>query len=208
MEFTCFLYTQELAHIDDVTPSRRPANASDYAIAVPIKAAIPSSSNDRIAAIIHVFYPDLLPDILAYLSHVPCGVDLFISTDTEEKADAVRRHCTQFSKGLLQVRIFPNRGRDIAPMIVGFRDILEQYKIFIHLHTKRSPHGGNPLAGWRTYLLRTLLGSESTIQSIFYLMEETNSGIVFPQHLYALRGILNWGYDLECAAFFEGQDFD
>src|ERR1019366_4547038 len=70
----------------------------------------------------------------------------------------------------------------------------------IHLHTKRSPHGGDPLEKWLDYLLMNLLGSEQIVKSIFKLFYDYNAGIVYPQHLLALRNILNWGYDFEHAA--------
>ena len=85
-------------------------------------------------------------------------------------------------------------------MLIAFRDVFENYSVFAHLHTKRSPHGGGPLEGWRGYLLRSLLGSTASVEAIFNLLSRREIGIVFPQHLYVLRGILNWGYDFPLAS--------
>ncbi|MGH9826947.1 MAG: rhamnan synthesis F family protein, partial [Blastocatellia bacterium] len=111
-----------------------------------------------------------------------------------------RRTLKPYSNGTFEVRVFENLGRDVAPFIVGYSDILKNYEYFIHLHTKRSPHGGDPLEQWFDYLLTNLLGSEQIVKSIFKLFCEHNVGIVYPQHLFALRGILNWGSDFELAA--------
>jgi lipopolysaccharide biosynthesis protein len=70
----------------------------------------------------------------------------------------------------------------------------------IHLHTKRSPHGGDPLEGWLDYLLGNLLGSQQIVKSVFKLFWEFNIGIVYPQHFFFVRKLLNWGYDFEFAA--------
>ena len=37
------------------------------------------------------------------------------------------------------------------------------------------------------------------MHSILHLFGDKNLGIVFPQHLFEIRGILNWGYDYELA---------
>ncbi|MGB6324677.1 MAG: rhamnan synthesis F family protein, partial [Methylocella sp.] len=105
-----------------------------------------------------------------------------------------------YSNGTVEVRVFENRGRDIAPFIVGYAQVLNDYEYFIHLHTKRSPHGGDPLEGWLDYLLSNLLGSQQIVKSVFKLFLDCNVGIIFSQHLFVLRGILNWGYDFELAA--------
>ena len=117
----------------------------------------------------------------------------------EEKREAVESICAAWRKGKVETRICPNRGRDIAAKFFGFRDVYANYELFIHLHTKRSPHGGEALARWRDYLLDNLLGSERIVRSILSLFDDPKIGVVFPQHLFELRGILNWGYDYDLA---------
>jgi lipopolysaccharide biosynthesis protein len=105
-----------------------------------------------------------------------------------------------YTRGTVQVMVFENRGRDIAPFIVGFSYVLRRYDYFIHLHTKRSLHGGDPLEHWLDYLLTNLLGSKQIVECIFELLLDHKIGIAFPQHLVMLRDILNWGYNYETAA--------
>ena len=59
----------------------------------------------------------------------------------------------QIGAAASRCEIFPNRGRDVAPKFFGFADVYQRYEIFLHLHTKKSPHGGNVLANWRDYLV-------------------------------------------------------
>ncbi len=184
----------------DAVPSVRPLDDNDYCLVVPFDGARTLSRIGPVAAIVHVYYADSLPKILSYLNNIPFRTDLFISTDTDSKKAEIIALLENYTKGVTEVRMLENRGRDIAPLIVGFADILERYEYFIHLHTKRSPHGGDPLASWLDYLLENLLGSERIIESIFELFSSHNIGIVFPQHMFVLRGILNWGYDFDLAA--------
>jgi len=193
-------YDRGLVTSLDAVPSVRPCEENDYCLSAPFEFTTTLPDIGPIAAIIHVYYTDILPKMLSYLSNIPFRTDLFISTDTETKKEAIIAILEGYTNGTIEVRVFENRGRDIAPFIVGFSDVLTRYDYFIHLHTKRSPHGGDPLAHWLDYILINLLGSEKIVASICSLLLFHNIGIVFPQHLFALRGILNWGYDFDLAA--------
>jgi hypothetical protein len=192
---TRYLYTYELTRIDGVVPSRRPANETDFALEVPFAFDVPPCPHEKVAAIIHAFYPEIVPELFGQLRNIPCRTDLFISTDTEEKRAEIVAHCAVWDRGSVEVRVCENRGRDIAPKLITFKDVYERYEIFLHLHTKRSPHGGTPLSSWRHYLTENLIGSPDIARSNLHLLEDPKIGIVFPQHLFDLRGILNWGYD-------------
>ncbi|MBA2702415.1 MAG: hypothetical protein H0U60_00995 [Blastocatellia bacterium] len=194
------IYNSGLTCALDAVPSLRPVDENDYCMEVPFQMEINTISVHRVAAIIHVYYVDMFPKILGYLKNVPFQTDLFISTDTDAKKTTILETLEGYSNGIIEVRVFENCGRDIAPFIVGYSDVLKHYEYFIHLHTKRSPHGGDPLEQWFDYLLTNLLGNEQIVKSIFKLFCENNVGIVYPQHFFALRPILNWGYDFELAA--------
>ena len=192
-------YTYELTKPDGVVPSRRPVNDMDFALEVPFAFEPEPYPPSPIAVIIHAFYPDVLPGILERLVNIPGAVDLFLSTDSPAKKAEIETHVATWTKGQVEVRILPNRGRDIAAKFIGFRDVYARYDVFLHLHTKRSPHGGTPLARWRDYLLDNLIGSPEIVHCILCLFEDPRLGIVFPQHLFEIRGILNWGYDYDLA---------
>ncbi|GLI91609.1 rhamnosyltransferase WsaF family glycosyltransferase [Methylocystis echinoides] len=192
-------YTHELIRADGVVPSRRPVNESDFALATPFDYPAQPSHAGPIAAIVHVFYPEVLPLLLEKLANLPGDVDLFLSTDTPEKEGRIAQACDGWRKGRVETRVLPNRGRDIAAKFVGFRDVYARYELFVHLHAKRSPHGGAALARWRDYLVDTLLGSPRIAGANLSLFDDPRVGVVFPQHLFELRGVLNWGYDYDLA---------
>jgi len=194
-----YYYCYDLTRPDGVVPSRRPANEMDFALEAPFGFKPAAALEQPIAAIVHAFYPEIASFVLAKLKNVPGDVDLFLSTDTEEKKRALEDVCRGWSKGTVDIRICPNRGRDIAAKFFGFRDVYARYDIFVHLHTKRSPHGGATLARWCEYLLENLIGSPEIATSILSLFDDPKLGVVFAQHLFELRGILNWGYDYDLA---------
>ena len=151
-----------------------------------------------LACIVHAFYPEALPALLPLITNIPRAVDLYLSTDTEEKRAAIARHCAGFHKGTVEIRLVPNRGRDIAPKLIAFRDVYQRYELFLHLHTKRSLHAGK-LAGWSDYLTATLLGTPEIAGAILMLFEDPKMGVVFPQHLFRLQKWLRWGHNYDAA---------
>lgn len=173
-------------------PSNRPADNEDYAFEVPFQ--MPAARDERRAcAIIHAFYPELCAEMRGYLENVPGRLDLYISTTSDEKRRDIEAAFASYDKGSVEVRVFENRGRDIAPKLYGFSDVYDRYDLALSLHTKKSPHGGTPLADWRHYLYEHLLGSPQIVASIFELLKHDRVGMVFPQHLFYLRPILGWG---------------
>ena len=150
-------------------------------------------STSKIAVVCHVYYPDLLGEILDFLKNIPYQYDLFITTNTAEKCELITRYLLSDQLEKFEVRVIENRGRDIAPKLVACSDIYIKYEFFLHLHTKKSPHA-RKLSGWRSYLLKTLLGSREIVESVFDAFEaDPKLGIVAPQHFYPLGRAIGWG---------------
>lgn len=185
-----------------VVHALRPLNENDFSIEIPFTSSINSNLNERvgICVVLHAFYTDISESIIDHLHNIPYKYDLYISTDTSAKKDILNNDFKSLrNANKIEVRVLPNRGRDIAPKLVGFSDIYANYDYFLHLHTKKSPHGGAPLSAWRDYLFDNLLGSREIVISALELLQRENIGVVFPQHLFDLRGVLNWGYDFDRA---------
>lgn len=191
--------TSQLRNELAIVSARRPINDLDFAVEIPFKELPAEPASEPVAVLIHAFYVDLMPQILSLVANIPCPFDVFISTDTEEKRAQVLSLCAPFKFRRLDVRVVINRGRDIAPKLVAFREVYDKYEVFLHLHTKLSPHGGAALRPWRDHLLQNLIGSRANCRSILKMLDNPRVGIVFPQHFFAIRGILNWGYDYEIA---------
>jgi O-antigen biosynthesis protein len=182
--------------------ARRVAEADDWALAVPFTGNLEGSAAkiNKVAVVAHIFYDELAPDILKLIGNIACRADVFISTTSEEKRKAIEEVFRQYSNGTVEIRIFENRGRDIAPKLVGFADVYDRYEYFLHLHSKRTLHAGDKYAHWRDYLYNHLLGSKEIVASNLALLAQPEVGLVYAQHLPAVRPSLNWGWDFERAS--------
>lgn len=147
----------------------------------------------KIGVFIHAYYETELASLLPYLSNIGAPFRLFVSTDTEAKR--------QYLDGLLRplygdaaiVRVFDNRGRDIAPKFVGFRDEQRACDLVLHLHTKKSTHNSK-LAGWRSFMIDSLLGSPEIGASILDLFaQKPELGVVAPRIPAVVQSAVKWG---------------
>jgi hypothetical protein len=154
----------------------------------------------RIAVVLHAFHLELVPEFRDYLRHIPFPADLFISTDTEAKRGAIAALFADWPAGAVEVRVVPNRGRDIAPKIVGFAEVHRRYDHVLHLHTKVSAHDAK-LAGWRGYILEGLLGSPEVVRGVLEAFRVAPwLGMLAPQHIDMLRPWIGWGTNFAAAA--------
>lgn len=153
----------------------------------------------ELAVIIHMFYEHMTPEFQTYLRNIPYPFDLYISTDTPEKKATIERYLVGENINHIEVRLAENRGRDIAPKLICFRDVYDRYEFVLHLHTKWSDHAGE-LANWRGYLLETLLGSGEIVHSVFEAFDRADDiGIIAAQHFEPVRHWINWGHDYKIA---------
>ncbi len=176
----------------------RPAEL-DPSAGVPFGFSAVAAGAPPLAVVCHLFHVDLAGDFRRYLSNIPCACDLFITTDTPSKRDVLERRFGDWERGTVLVRVSENRGRDIAPKLVTFRDVYPRYELVLHLHSKRSHHE-RALAGWRSYLLETLLGSRAVVESVLAAFSlSPRLGMIGAQHFEPIRSWIGWGENLEHA---------
>jgi Rhamnan synthesis protein F len=187
-------------------PASRMIRSADRVIAVPFEfdtrgEGLPAV---RVAVFAHVFYPELSNEIVEAVHNISVDFDLFVSTDSREKEVEISRHLQWLDPKRRQIRILPNRGRNVAPFIIGFKDEITQYDIICHLHTKKSKHD-DILSGWREYTFRQLLGSREIVDSIIYTLRSGEADLLFPDHYGPVVQSLNFGYDFELMASLLGR---
>lgn len=141
-----------------------------------------SADRPPLGVFIHVFYPHLLPEIASYIQNLPRTAHIHVSTDTEDKADAVRAALEPLGFARLVVRVLPNKGWDIAPFIVGFADEIRSYPIIVRIHAKCSAQLPQETADqWRAMLFSSLLGSVDRVQRLEALFSwDTRLGMICP----------------------------
>lgn len=139
--------------------------------------------NKSIAVHVHLYYVDLLSEILGYLDNIPYNFDLYISCQENAEVRKIEKRA-RYLKNIQHVivRPCPNRGRDIAPLYVWFANEISKYDYFLHIHTKKSLYTGSERTGWRQYSLSSLLGSKEIVQKIFWMFENEQIGVAYPDN--------------------------
>lgn len=177
---------------------REPAEAArpveiDYSVAVPFGFTKDCNTGGRIAAVVHLYYEEFACEFRSYLSNIPGIVDLYISTADDFQASVIKKAFSGWEKGNVEVRVVPNRGRDIAPKLVSFKDVYDKHEYVLHLHSKRSKHA-DVLAPWRHFLLENLLGNSDIVSSVLHAFKQNAKlGIIAAQHFEPMRHWTNWG---------------
>ena len=175
-------------------PTGRPAPATaDFALAVPFDAAAIAYPESRIAVMIHLFHPELAEEMRGFCAAIPAPCDLLITTDSEQKAEAIGASFADWPSGNVSIRIVPNRGRDIAPKLTAFRDEYAGYDLVLFLHSKKS---GTVDWGdtWRRQILSSLCGSGQIVASILSLFaRDEKLGMVAPKSLERVHEMTRWG---------------
>lgn len=150
----------------------------------------------------HVFYREMLEEMCEYVSNIPHGYIAYISIPNGiHDFREIEREARKNLKGCkdVVVREFENRGRDIAPFVVGFGKELLQHDLVLHIHSKKTNH--NPAySGWRKYLLHYVAGNENVVRQIINEFEN-DKGLAgfFPPYHPALRSQPTWGRNLNIA---------
>lgn len=136
----------------------------------------------NIAVIVHAYYPDVLPMLVDALANIPWPFDLYISVTNEtarQQADKITQQLKHAAR--TEIQIVPNRGRDIAPLLVTYAQAIRTHHYILHIHTKKSLYSGRERTEWREYLIHNLLGSEWHIRQIMEQFERyPELGIAYP----------------------------
>lgn len=149
-----------------------------------------SVNSIKIGVHIHVYYPELLPEIYAFLSNIKCKVHTIVTCAASVKAEVDRRLACQ---PYTQVICVENCGRDIAPWLMVAAKKLRNCDFVLKLHTKSTPHA-NKLSGWRLQLLWSLIGDADQLsRNIEHLIENKNTGILMPEYHPHIFPHVNWG---------------
>ena len=156
----------------------------------------------KIAVQVHLFYDDLIKDVINKTNNIPVKFDLYITITSPEIKDKLRKYIKIFSKAnYFEILIVENKGRDVLPFLNQIKTKFKFYKYICHIHTKKSltaPEIGNL---WRNYLYGNLLGNSTIVSEILYDFEKIEKlGFIFPetfygiiQHFYILtEGTKNW----------------
>lgn len=139
------------------------------------------------AVIIHAYYADVLEQIAEFITASQMSFDIWVTVPSVDAQAQVNQLWTG-------ARIYqtPNLGRDIAPFLAIYPDMLAyDYQAILKIHTKKSLHrqDGNE---WRNYLYQQLLPATQTRDLLEQFRLQQDSGILLPDgHAPAIKHF--WG---------------
>lgn len=96
-----------------------------------------NKKNPKVALIMHIYFVDLIPECVHYAASMPEYADIYITTNSEEKKQAIEKAFGELNVNKVDIRLVPNRGRDVAPFLVESRDYIYDYDIICHTHDKK-----------------------------------------------------------------------
>ena len=160
----------------------------------------------------HIYYVDLAKDIIRRISKNRNGVSLFISCKSNNDAKLIQTLCDSYELEIYDIKVVPNRGRDIGPLLTCFGTVMDdEFDIHGHIHTKKSKYmNEKDSTRWREFLLGNMIG-DSEIGMLDNIVEAFNSdpelGIVFPEDTTCVGWCGNYEKAKELAKELELKDF-
>ncbi|MEB3350326.1 MAG: rhamnan synthesis F family protein, partial [Cyanobacteriota bacterium] len=155
-----------------------------------------------IAVSLHAYHLDLVAPLLDRLEACGlAGADLWISTDTPDKAASLKEQLASrpsWRGATCQIQCFANRGRNVLPLLRQLDHDLQGYGAVLHLHTKRTERHGLG-AAWRDDLLAKLLGSADQVRRALALLADPEVGLVLPCRFDGIDRFYKWGIEFAAA---------
>ena len=154
---------------------------------IPKNQEITYSTDKKILLIVHLYYEDIWEYAFNYLKNVPEYIDILITTDRDSKKEFFENNISKNLENNVQVIKIEPRGRDMAALLVGARDIVKNYDYFCFMHDKKSQGKEYITVGatFRDVLWENNLASPSYITEIIKEFDNNPSlGLIVPPKIY------------------------
>jgi glycosyltransferase involved in cell wall biosynthesis len=173
----------------------RPSGPWQHEVITGAETALPVAAELAVALHLHVYYPDLLPEIVRGLARNRLRPHLFVSVPSAAMVAGVQAALAGCSERV-EVEVVPNRGRDIGPFLTGFAARLREYQLVGHLHTKKTADVADAAMGedWRRFLIENLLAGGNGMMDIIVgrMAADETIGLVFPDDPH----VVDWNGNL------------
>ena len=142
----------------------------------------------KVAVQAHIFYEDLIKEIINKTNNIPIPFDLLISTTSFEMKNLIAEFVNNNSKAnKFEIAVLYNKGRDVLPLLTQLKGRIKKYKYICHIHSKKSKTSPEIGISWRNYLYNNLLGNNKIISEILSDFESLdNLGFIFPETFYEI----------------------
>jgi len=158
-------------------------------------------NTNKIALIIHIYFLDLVEYCLTYAKSIPKTADVYIATNSQEKKDFILKYFSKLKCNKLEIRIIKNQDRDVGALLVGCKDIVQNYDLICFAHDKKTTQA-KPLSIGESFSYRcwdNILKNEQYVQNIINIFADNSRlGLLFAPPVYHGPNISDkWGTNFE-----------
>lgn len=162
--------------------------------------SVPGAPAPKLAMILHVYYMDLLPKLLPYVQNMPEGTDIIFTVGSPEKAEQVRQATHELPYNVI-IRQIENRGRDVSALLVGTKDIINDYDLVCFAHDKKVTQldQGSVGDGFAVKCFENMFATKQYVGNLIdKFIQEPRLGMMFPSQpnhadYFAPYLYTNWG---------------
>ncbi|MBU2977233.1 rhamnan synthesis F family protein [Alteromonas sp. C1M14] len=149
--------------------------------------------SQKVAIVLHIFYPDFVEKFAQTLRKFPTSVDVFVTAATKKiERDATETFGSLDNVNQVKTALCENRGRNFGPFLVNFSKELLEYDLMCHMHSKKSLYSGREQTQWFDYLNNFLLKDKHVVKSVLRLFDEHKElGTYYPSSFWMMPSWVN-----------------
>lgn len=124
--------------------------------------------------VLHIYYQELAQYCYKYVTSMPEGTDIYITVPSEEKKKYVEKVFEPLKGYKWEIRIVGNIGRDVAPFLVGCKDIIDKYDLICKVHDKKV-YQVMPMSigeSWAYKCFENLLKNKTFVENVIATFEQ------------------------------------
>ncbi|MCU6791774.1 rhamnan synthesis F family protein [Paenibacillus sp. WQ 127069] len=130
--------------------------------------------NVKVALIMHLYFEDLIENCYEYAKSTPKETDIYITTNTEAKKNAIIEVFEKLECNKIEVIVIENRGRDVSSLLVSCKKILMNYDYVCFAHDKKTAQI-KPYSVGESFMYKcfeNILGSKAFVENIIQTFED------------------------------------
>ncbi len=116
----------------------------------------------------HLYYEELLASCIQYLKQVPEDIYLCVTTSKKTVKDEVAGVFHAMGRRNFEVRLVPNRGRDMGALLVGCVDLFRDFEYVCFVHDKKTKASVGPATVGKSFFYNLW---ENTLKSRTYIAQ-------------------------------------
>ena len=167
----------------------------------------------KTALVIHIYYEELAAMCAEYAANVPENVDIYVTVPDEKKLENAKNAFAGVKNHTIDYRIVGNIGRDVAPFLVGCKDLIDKYDLIAKVHDKKV-YQVVPMSigdSWGHMCFENMLKNATYIDNVIATFEENPFlGLLTPPvpvhgPYYPTTGKGEWGDNFKVAKELAGK---